>query len=154
MAFIEITHKTCNMGSGTSATQYKLSNSKHVHRNSKDYHDVMAKVRSTSASSRRQSREAYKYVTGDTLLESNVEDEYASNNDDRKATKDIREHAIVITDGETLLFSDCGNPFVVPGSDHTDGRRRLTTDTERLIHVDVDGGNNDVQHDRFFMVGV
>ena len=140
------------MGNGASATQYKLCSSKHVHRNSRDYHDVMAKVRSTTADPRKRSRDGYKYVTGDTLMEAPVENNYATSSDNQKATRGNQEH--VITDGETLLFSDGGNPFVVvPESDRENGRRQMTSLNERLIHVDVDVGNKKVQ-DRSFMVGV
>ena len=140
------------MGNGASATPYKLDSSRHVRKYSKDYYEAMAKVRPSSSSSGKNSRERYKYVTGDSLGPYSEVENAQSGVDCGRKGKDRTVH---VTDGDSLLFSDNGNSYLVPAGDVGSNRAGLRNNSaDRMIHVDVDAGNTNAQQDRSFMVGV
>ena len=139
------------MGNGASARPYKLGSSQHVRKYSKDYYEAMAKVRPSSSSSGKNARERYKYVTGDSLgPSSEVDNSESGANCGRKS----KNPTILVTDGDALLFSESGNLYLVPAGDARNNRAGLENDSDRMIHVDVDGGNSIPQEDRSFIVGV
>ena len=140
------------MGNGASATPYKLDSSRHVRKYSKDYYEAMAKVRPSSSPSGKNSRERYKYVTGDSLGPYSEVKNSQSGSDCGKKTKD---RTVLVTDGDSLLFSDTGNSYLVAPGETGNNRAGLRNKSaDRMIHVDVEGGNTNAQQDRSFMIGM
>ena len=138
------------MGNGASATPYKFGSSRHVRKNSKDYYEAMAKVRPSSSSSGKNARERYKYVTGDSLEPSSEVDNSQSRANWGRRGKDP---TLLVTDRDALLFSGSGNSCLVRAGDARNNRAGLGNESDRMIHVDVDGGNLNAQ-DRSFIIGV